>query len=235
MSLHFLHIGKTGGSAFISAIRASDAADTLHLHAHDVTLADVPVGEKAIFFLRNPIDRFVSAFYSRYRQGQPLTYRPWKPVEAEAFARFTTASSLAEGLCDGDPEVRQAARTAMQGIGHVRSSFYDWVVDDAYLQSRLEDIAYIGFQETLDADFEWLKGQGLIPAGAMLPTDDVTAHRTPAHFDQSLSPTARKAIEDWYGPDMVFAKQCADLRTARWPDAPPPPAFEIGRPDLTPR
>ncbi|MGV3580253.1 hypothetical protein [Brevundimonas sp.] len=226
MPLHFLHIGKTGGSAFVSAIRSVGADDEIRLHAHDVTMADVPVGEKAIFFLRRPVDRFVSGFYSRFRQGRPLTFRPWKPTEVEAFTRFPTASELAEGLCADDEDTREAARAAMQGIGHVRSSFYDWIIDQAYLEARWPDIAFIGFQETLNADFEWLKAQGMVPAEARLPTDDVTAHRTPSHFDQTLTPRGRAAIEQWYARDIAFARQCAVLRRARWPDAPPPPALE---------
>lgn len=94
--IHFLHIGKTGGTAFQNAIRGTAAEATFRIHGHQVRLSNVPVGEKVIFFLRHPVTRFVSAFYSRYRQGLPMSFRPWKPDEEVSFNRFKTADALAQ-------------------------------------------------------------------------------------------------------------------------------------------
>jgi len=60
--LHFLHIGKTGGSAVKYAIsqHSIDSRYEIHLHPHVVRLNDVPKGEKVFFLLRDPISRFIS-------------------------------------------------------------------------------------------------------------------------------------------------------------------------------
>ena len=68
--LHFLHIGKTGGTAVKHALKPVAAAGHLMLHGHDVRLHDVAPGEQVFFFLRDPLSCFVSAFYSRQREGR---------------------------------------------------------------------------------------------------------------------------------------------------------------------
>ena len=69
--VHFLHIGKTGGTAIKAALKAYPPAVTLHVHPHRFALADVPRGERVFFFVRDPLSRFVSAFHSRKRRGLP--------------------------------------------------------------------------------------------------------------------------------------------------------------------
>ena len=95
---HFLHIGKTGGAAVKHALKPVAAAGHLMLHGHDVRLHDVAPGEQVFFFLRDPLSRFVSAFYSRQREGRPRYVVPWTPDEEAAFGRFRTANELADGL-----------------------------------------------------------------------------------------------------------------------------------------
>ena len=46
--------------------------------------------------------------------------------------------------------------------------------------ARLADIFFLGFQEQMAEDFEILKVKLGIPEHAVLPTDDVDAHRNPA-------------------------------------------------------
>ncbi len=215
--IRFLHIGKTGGTAIRHALATSQSrtADIV-IAGHELTLADVTPGEKVVFFLRAPPSRFVSAFYSRFREGQPATYRPWKPEERIAFERFQTANRLAEALSDPDPETRGAAEHAMRSIGHVRSSFYDWVGSDAYLESRLGDILLIGFQETLAADFQFLKACGAMHEDAELPHDEVASHRTPRQFDTSLSESGHANLLNWYARDVELYRHCAELRLRLW-------------------
>lgn len=219
MKIHFLHIGKTGGTAFQNAIRDGGEQHRFHVHGHTVGLADVPVGEKLIFFLRHPVSRYVSAFYSRYRQGQPMTFRPWKPEEERAFTRFPTANALAEALSSPDPDEREAAEEGMRGIGHVKSSFYDWVASDAYFHDRSDDIWFIGLQETFEADLELMRKAGILAETTTLPTDDVKTHRMPVHFDRHLSEQAIKNLTAWYAADIDFYLTALAWRRERWPQA----------------
>jgi len=237
--VHMLHIGKTGGTAMKTAFRqiadrvlvtyshgrrtvkasfrqARGGRDlVLRLHPHNFTLRNVPVGDKVFFFVRDPLARFVSGFYSRKRQGQPRRLKRWTPAEATAFARFETPNALGGALASQDPSIREAAVAAMRGITHVQSSYWDWFRDSAYFESRLNDILFIGFQETLDDDFEILKSLLNLPSHARLPADDVTSHRSPRGLDRTLDDTAEAAVRKWYARDYEFLDRCRSLRS-RW-------------------
>ena len=87
----------------------------------------------------------------------PRIFSPWNRAEARAFKRFPTAIGLARGLHAPDRSLSAAARAAMRGVGHVNSRFVDWFVGTDYLLSRLSDVMLIGFQETLQDDFNTLQ------------------------------------------------------------------------------
>jgi hypothetical protein len=210
--VHFLHVGKTGGTAVKAALRdvPPDSGCVLELHGHKVRLRDVPPGQRVVFFLRDPITRYVSSFYSRQRQGLPRHHTPWSREEEAAFARFTSPNDLAEALSSADENERSAARRAMKGITHVKSSYWDWFESEEYFRSRLDDITFVGFQETLDADFEGLKTKLGLPASLALPHGDVEAHKNPAGLDRDLSDTARRNLQAWYAQDYQFLALCRE-------------------------
>ena len=132
--VHFLHIGKTGGTAFKYAVATARRQNsrhggfTLHLHPHSVKLRDIPNGDQFLFFIRDPVSKFVSGFVSRQRQGQPRHFVPWRPNEKEAFGRFSTPNQLALALNSQDSE--EALHTSGTVTGNdskVRStSCPDW-------------------------------------------------------------------------------------------------------------
>lgn len=211
--IHLIHIGKTGGSAVQYALKPyyRYRGYVIYPHSHSFKLKDAPEGEAVVFFLRDPITRFISGFYSRLRQGQPRLYSPWIQEEKAAFARYTTPNQLAEALSSPVDSEREFAEFAMRGIKHVRNHYWDWFTDEDYLASRLQDIFFIGFQETLDKDFDILKKKLNLPAKAALPVNDVVAHRTPQNLDKRLSEQAVQNLTEWYGQDFEFIEKCKKL------------------------
>jgi hypothetical protein len=152
--VHMLHVGKTGGTAVKAALRDADPPGIrLMLHSHGVSLADLPAADETFLFLRDPITRFVSGFNSRQREGRPAHYRPWTSPEREAFAAFPTAEALALALASTNKGERDRAEVAMGGITHVRSHLADWLVDADHVRAWREHILFVGWQETLEADF----------------------------------------------------------------------------------
>jgi hypothetical protein len=211
--VHFLHLGKTGGSAVKYAIENCPNPHlcyVIYLHPHETTLRDVPQGHKFFFFLRDPLSRFVSGFYSRQRQGQPRYYMRWTPEEQAAFQRFASPDALGVALSSADPEERAAAEAAMRGILHVKDSYWKWFESRDYFLSRLPDLFFIGFQEQLADDFEVLRNKLFLPCVA-LPEDDVFAHRNPPGLDRSLSPQAVANLRRWYADDYAFVELCHDI------------------------
>jgi hypothetical protein len=57
---HFLHVGKTGGTAVKHALQPIAARFGIVLHPHPTTLPEVPAGEFFFFFLRDPAARFAT-------------------------------------------------------------------------------------------------------------------------------------------------------------------------------
>ena len=200
MTVHMIHIGKTGGSAIKSALAEAQTPEPITFHSHRTALAEIPADERFFIFLRDPIRRFVSGFNSRLRCGKPRIYSRWNEPERTAFGLFQTPTALAEAI--GTPE----GDRAMRDIRHVNTLFTDLLVSVDYLMSR--DPLLIGWQETLDVDFARLCTQ-LGVKGAALPTDPIISHRTPQGFSTELSPAAIENLQTWYAKDLAF---CAELR-----------------------
>ena len=183
----------------------------IHLHPHSVKLRDIPEGDRFFFFLRDPISRFISGFYSRQRQGQPRHFVPWRPREKKAFRRFNTPNQLALALASKDAEVKDFAESAMQSIAHVRDSYWKWFEKEEYFLSRREDLFFIGFQEHLSADFEILKSKLGLPDSLLLPTDPIQAHANLPGLDKTLQDEAVENLRRWYRDEYLFLDLCRSI------------------------
>jgi hypothetical protein len=214
--LHVLHVGKTGGTALNHVLVEYEDASRYRLlfRGHAATLADVPVGERFLFVIRDPLGRFVSAFNSRLRQGRPRYHYPWREEEREAFAIFRTPDELATALSAADRARCEQAQRAMRGIGHLNTPYAFWFGDEAVFRSRLSDLFFVGLQDRLGEDFGVLRQALRLPEEARLPTDDAAAHRSPAEFDTHLSSEARRNLERWYVRDLAFVELCRELAPA---------------------
>jgi hypothetical protein len=218
--VHFLHVGKTGGTAVKTALRKTDPgyepgygvrtpSHRVFLHEHKTTLSDVPQGEKFFFFLRDPIDRFVSGFYSRKREGKPRYYFPWTDAEEEAFRRYPTPNELALALSSDDPDERRSAAEAMQSIQHVGDTYSRWYESEEYFLSRLSDALLVGRAERLDEHFTRLRMSLNLSSEAALPDSNKKAHKNPySELDTHLDGEARRNLEKWYSEDYAFLELC---------------------------
>jgi hypothetical protein len=209
-NVHLLHIGKTGVTAIKYALKPHLVTPyyVIKLHPHRVKLRDIPRGDYVIFFLRDPITRFVSGFYSRKRQGQPRFSFPWSHDERIAFEKYDTPNRLATTISSEDENERDSAIKAMQSIGHIKSSYWEWFESESYFLSRLSDILFMGFQETLSEDFERLKLKLGLPENVKLPTDEINAHQNPSDIDKTLDQTAIENLKEWYASDYAFIRLC---------------------------
>jgi hypothetical protein len=208
--VHFLHIGKTGGTAVKYALKTYLEIDNrlILLHNHKVRFRDIPKGDKVIFFVRDPIKRFVSGFYGRQRQDLPRHFSPWSRDEEFVYKHFSTPNELAAALSSEDADRRNLAIKAMKSIKHVRSSYWDWFESEAYFLSRISDVFFIGFQESLDEDFQRLKKKLGLPETAKLPQNDLEAHKNPEKLDRRLEEASINNLKAWYARDYAFIELC---------------------------
>jgi len=228
VAVHFVHIGKTGGTAIKHVLRPIFRAETetalgkVILHkGHSFKLADVPQGDKAIFCVRDPLSLYVSAFHSRLRKGQPKFYFEWSPAEAATFERFPTPQALAEGLGSDDEETRAVAQQGMKAIQHIRGIRRFLKSPDHVMEHRRQ-IAYIGRQETLDDDWQRIRALLELPEDVELPADPKKAHRRQASGDPALDANAEAILRRYFKPDYQIIQACDRLRAARgWSGEPP--------------
>ena len=213
--LHFIHVGKTGGSAIKEALSGHELTREYRivLHEHAFRLAMVPAGEQAFLFLRDPASRFVSGFNSRMRKGQPRYYYEWTRAEKTAFTLFKSAEELALALGSSDSEQREDAETAMRAIQHVRDSYDSLFGGLTGLQALENRIAFVGFHNDMTAGFESLKTLAGLPGGLQLPGDEIGAHRAPAGISKRIGDEARANVRKWYAEDY----RIYDYLHGKWP------------------
>ncbi len=211
--VHVLHIGKTGGSSLKYVLRHYSASShyEICLHSHRVKLSDIPKGESVILILRDPLSRFVSGFYSRQRLGQPKYFVPWSLDEKIAFEHFNTPNELATALSSLDAQEKRKAQMAMKSIKHVKSSYWNWFESEEYFKSRLSDIFFIAFQESLTEDFEILKSRLGLPQSAELPRDEAQAHKNPTNLNRTLDDTSIANLRNWYKDEFEFINLCQEI------------------------
>ncbi|MCZ6836891.1 MAG: sulfotransferase family 2 domain-containing protein [Planctomycetota bacterium] len=219
-----IHIGKTGGSVIKHALESLPPNERydFQCYTHHTRLKKIPVGDHCFFFLRDPISRFISGFNSRKRQGKPLYFYEWKPGERIAFETFHSPNELALALSHRKRAHRLRANQAMNKIRHVKRSYWYWFRDESYFRSRLDDLFFIGFQETLNADFEILKKKLSLPEDLSLSNDEVIAHKNPDHLDKHLDDQAIENLKQWYAKDYEFMDLCREIIQERGLDQPVP-------------
>ncbi len=152
-----LHIGKTGGSYVRSVLRHNRDkwSQPLQLLRHSATLQNTleSFGDdrRLAFTFRNPSDRFVSAFYSRQRQGRPTYQFNWSAEEATAYLWFETAEDLALALGSADERKKSAAIFAFDAIEHLKSNLATYLHSvDALKMSKGAIVACVDLPD-LDA------------------------------------------------------------------------------------
>lgn len=214
-----LHIPKTGGTVLRSVVRAHRAKHpgaTVRFLNHEMTLPLVVrkfPSAKVVWFVRDPINRFVSGFNSRKRMGQPRYNVPWDEGEERAFTRFPTPSALAEAL--SSPTDTAAAEAAMNDIRHLRRTLVFYFDSVEFLDEHWDRIAFIGSQESFAEDFPIAREILGIDSELEAPTDDVGAHRALSEDDRYLSPLAIQNLKKWYDEDYKLFNWCVDWRRAR--------------------
>jgi Methyltransferase domain/Sulfotransferase family len=232
MNLHFIHIGKTGGTAIQHALLDAGLSARAHwdeeavakvpetpfgrimLHKqHSFRLRDLPPDDYAFFCLRDPISRFLSGFYSRLRKGLPRYYIEWTDKERATFEAFPTPQALAYGLASDDEEERRLAMWAMRNVRHL-GSFKAYLGSRPQFRMKLRRIAYIARQETLATDWEQLKILLELPPEIELPSNAFVAHRRDPAEEEPLDERAVEILRNWYKRDYGLLGLCERVRTA---------------------
>jgi Sulfotransferase family len=228
MTLHLIHIGKTGGSSIKRALRKHHLADwdgkfeplapetpygRILLHGHWFKFAAAEPEDHVFFSLRDPVQRFVSAYFSRRSEGRPRYYFPWSDHERRVFETFPTPERLARAL-SARGEERELAEWAMRHTLHM--NFQTKFVGRAYqVRNRLDQIVYIARQETLAQDWENLKALLELPPEAMLPKSPKYSHKRDPSLTADFSKREIHTLQEWYERDYTLLDVCEEIREDR--------------------
>jgi hypothetical protein len=213
-----LHIGKTGGTAANAVLKANNklgVGEYVNCYKHKIGLGDVHndnMCERLMFFIREPVSRYISAFNSRLRMGYPRHHGEWSPREEIAFSHFKTPNQLAEALSAPDSETREQAVSAMIGIRHLRRAYEHYLGSVELLEKEKDRIYFIAQTETFGPDFDLMRKILGVSPDLELPTDDYGAHRTPDGFEKTVSDLGRKNVERYYKTDYEIYNWCVKRR-----------------------
>lgn len=205
--VNFLHIGKTGGSTIKESLKEFEGKNTPYgdiiFTGHHGGLQPI---HNNIFFLRNVVDRYVSAYLSGYRQGLPRYNVPWTPAEKFYFEKFPSPNILAESLF-----VDNEAHKAIMNLRHVNRPFISYIGDTDHIIKCTNNILYIGIMETLEEDFD--KICKILEIESSIITDDVKSHKTPEKYNDMkfMSDKAIQNIRKLYDIDYKIFKTLLDM------------------------
>jgi len=214
--VHFLAHGFHWASSIARypAESIQSAGYRLHLHGNEVTLADIPEGQKVFFFLRDPVTRFVDGFCSSYGKGQSSQIGDQTRDECSVHATYSSPNDLALALARADSDPKSLAAQIMQADAYFRRYKF-WYRNISFFKSRLEDVIHIGFQESFVSDFAALQRRLGLSDQLRIVIGDVSANRNDAVLDRRLDPEARIALEQWYAEDIAFVEYCRQFQQQR--------------------
>lgn len=124
----FLHIPKTGGSGVSTYGKELVKRGYRFpvVFPHGWTFREIRENfprMKVSFILRDPLDRMISGFNSRLRQGRPTYNIVWTPAEAAAFTLFPSVRHWLDALLSDDEYHISSVNFAMRSIRHLHWNY----------------------------------------------------------------------------------------------------------------
>jgi len=206
-NIHFLHIGKTGDSSIKSTLNNYlNTRYCIYCYDHLIKLKHISPKDKVIFSVRDPIDRFVSAFNFAKDRALPLG-KLFSPAASNYLNNFENADELAIALYSDIETKREVAKKVMQLIPHLRENYWYWFGNEKYLQSRLNNIFFVFNCKCLNNNFLHFKEKIGADSNIKLPLiNDSKANVNFTKHNKSLSSEGIANLKKWYSNDYKFLK-----------------------------
>jgi len=148
--IFFFHISKCAGTALRDVFNKINQSSNINIlrFGHAVKLKHVNFSNKNRYIvnIREPLDRFLSAFYDRKRSKNLVNVD-----EINCFKNFPDANKLAETLSANNFELRNKAIYAMKKIELVNHHYSHWF-DLNFIENNQP--FFIFEQENIEQDFK---------------------------------------------------------------------------------
>ncbi len=123
----FMHVGKTGGTSINAFFQNCDKAGLrvpiVLNHNWSFQMARLRYPKAKIFVvLRDPLERIISGFNFRLREGRPAGH-PWTANEAIVYSHFGNVDFFMDALCSDEPRDISALRFCFKNINHLRRGY----------------------------------------------------------------------------------------------------------------
>lgn len=201
----FIHIGRCGGSSIEAQLR-QDKVDFESVHMKEVQHRK---GVKYVIVLRNPIERFVSAFNWVFYRLETEGYRPElreryiaNNPSIDEMRRFGTVNGLAEALYDASGTLNESVNHIIKRPGVYRSEPCQIGMGIAeYMKKFVQrvdaaDIKGVICHQSLKEDYQRVIGM------------DLTTHeKRGGCYPTNLSDQARKNLHMYLKADF----ECIDM------------------------
>ena len=145
----FMHLSKTGGAGIkdfgweLVEKGYSFPVHFPHVWTLEAIITYFP-DMSVCFIIRDPIERIISGFYSRLRQGRPRKKNSiWSPGEATAFSFFNSPQQFLYALISEDDHQKSAALFAYKNITHLAYNYVHFFKDTNYIDKMKNRISIV--------------------------------------------------------------------------------------------
>jgi len=121
--IYYIHIGKTGGTLLKSIFL--NKKNNIYSLSEDTKLYELDTNQKYIVSIRDPISRFISAFYSR-RNKSEIYSKQFFSIEAIGFYLYKNANNLAEDLYSKNILKTILSHISMRCIPTLNENIFYW-------------------------------------------------------------------------------------------------------------
>ena len=158
----FMHLGKTAGTTVKSVVKSlkEHGEVTPFVTGHKISLQTVLErfpNAKLSITLRDPLERIISGFNSRLRQGRPIYDRMWTAREAAAFSLFNNVEDYFRACISTREFDISAARFTTRAVSQVSNGYARLFADALTVRSHITRFYCIGhisnMQQTLSGIF----------------------------------------------------------------------------------
>ena len=145
----FMHVGKTAGTTVKTVVQTIRNEGSIgpavanHTMSLEAVIKKFPEAKISVI-LRDPLERIISGFNSRLRQGRPVYDRVWSAKEATAFSFFRDVETFLRACISTDDHDISAARFACSAIKHIRNGYARSFTDASTVRSEIGRFYCIG-------------------------------------------------------------------------------------------
>lgn len=104
LSINYFHIPKTGGKFIKNLLNSTLGNDLFKSHAHVVKAKWINPNYKVMISIRDPVDRFISSYYSDLRNFQINNVKPSKNGQI-LYDKYPNINSAIRGFINGEKEI----------------------------------------------------------------------------------------------------------------------------------